>query len=355
MRKSVLAAIVAVTVGCDRGPAPATAGPVGSAGSAGAATPIQVAAAPAATPTPATPKPPAPAVGGKPLKEALAAAAGKPLLLALDAKGQLIARTVEGGYSAVVLPGPYGDALHDVAADLVWLRHDTGVDVLDLRTPGAPGTAVATPLVTSPNKALEKLGEHFDEPPHWDMTTSVVIMVGTACHGGAGIVFDWTKGGAATTTGAEQVKIVGKDWLAAQDHRSRHDLPPGFAKIGKRLKVPKGIGTCKVNAKEEYGKDACGAGLEFGATGPQIVVVSANPDKCPAKQCQLYDKATKKYALVPAFESDDTQAPSCGPFLFDPTGKVYLIEDKVCTGVICTSVGKQAIGWLDGARVLDAN
>jgi hypothetical protein len=350
MMKSALIALVATTVGCKQAATPATAG------SDSPATPGTAAAAPApAAPKPASAPaaPAAPAPSGKPLREALAdAAARKPLVLALDAKGQLVARSVDGSSTSVVLSGPYGDALHDGALDLVWLRRDTGLDVLDLRL---PGPAVAKQLATAPDKALEKLGEHFREPPHWDMTTGVVVYLGDTCHQATGMTLDWTKGGVGTT-GAEDVKIVAKDWFAAQEHRTRREVPPAFTrKLAKRHKVPKDLGTCHADAKEELGKTECGRGLYFGATNYELVVVSANPEKCPAKQCRLHDEATKKYTAVPGIAADDAEAASCGPFLFDGTGTMYLVDDQVCADQKCTSVGRQAIGWLDGSRVLDGN
>lgn len=352
MMKSALIALVAATVGCKQDATPATAGS-GSPATPGAAAAAAPPAGPKPAPPPAAPGPPAPAPSGKPLREALAeTAAGKPVLLALDAKGQLVGRSVDGSSTSVLLPGPYGDALHDGARDLVWLRRDTGIDVLDLRL---PGPAVAKQLATAPDKVLEKLGEHFREPPHWDMTTGVVVHLGDACSHATGMTLDWTKGGAGTT-GAEGVKIIAKDWFAAQEHRTPREVPPAFTrKLTKRRKVPKDLGTCHADAKEELGKAECGRGLYFGATNYELVVVTANSEKCPAKQCRLYDEATKKYTAVPGISADDAEAPTCGPFLFDGTGTMYLVDDQVCADQKCASVGKQAVGWLDGERVLDAD
>lgn len=362
MTRRALIAIAMAIAGCKQAQPPATTGSAGSAppaGSGGGATsPATGSGGSGATGsgsgTAGSPPATKPAAGGKPLRETLAeAAGGKPVLLVLDAKGQLIARTTDGGTPSVLLPGPYGDALHDSALDLVWLRRDTGLDVLDLR---APGPATAKTLATAPDKVLEKLGEHIVEPPHWDMTQGVFILLNTGCSKGTGLTLDWSKGGVGTTTGSEGVKVVAKDWFAAEEHRMRREQPPGFTqKLTKPHKVPKGIGTCHTDAKGEFGKDECGHGLVFGATGAELVVVGANPDKCPTRQCQLYDPATRKYAPVPGIAADDPEAPSCGPFLFDTAGTSYLVDDKLCTGQSCSSVGKLAIGWLDADRVLNAN
>jgi hypothetical protein len=352
MEKTVVIAIALGVVACKQGEAPAATGAGSGSPAAGSGSGSPTTGSGSSTAASGSGSAAAP--GGKPLRDAITVAAGgKPVLLALDGKGQLIARTVDGGYSAVLLAGPYGDALHDAARDLVWLRRDTGLDVLDLRL---PGPAVAKTLATAPDKVLEKFGEHFREPPHWDMTSSLVVYLNTPCHRGAGLVFDWTKGGVGTTTGSENVKIVAKDWFAAQEHRATRDVPPAFAKkLAKRHKVPKGVGTCHRDIKEELGHDQCGRGLYFGATSSELVIVSANSEKCPSEQCRLYDAATKKYAAVPGLAADDPGEPTCGPFLFDPGGASYLVADQVCTGASCTSVGKLAVGWLDGARVLDAN
>ncbi|HET7504023.1 MAG TPA: hypothetical protein VFK02_23545 [Kofleriaceae bacterium] len=357
MMKTALIASVAAFVGvmglpgCKQGAAPASAGSGAGSGSTGAA--ASTAPAPAAAPQAKPAAPATPPSAGKPLREALAdTASGQPVLLALDARGQLIARTLDGATTTLLLPGPYDDAIHDAPLDLVWLRRDTGVDVLDLRLPGPPA---AKQLVSSPDKVIEKLGDHFSEPPHWDMTRGVFITVGTTCSHGAGIVLDWSKGGAATTTGAEGVKVIARDWFAAQEHRTRRDVPPAFTRKLKPRKVPRDVGTCRTDVKEELGKDECGHGLAFGATSYDLVIVSANSEKCPAKQCRRYDSATKKYTPVPGVAADEPELATCGPFLFDGTGTSYLVDDQLCTGETCTSVGRQAIGWLDGARVLDAS
>jgi hypothetical protein len=124
------------------------------------------------------------------------------------------------------------------------------------------------------------------------------------------MTLDWTKGGVGTT-GAEEVKIIAKDWFAAQEHRTPREVPPRFTrKLTKRRKVPKDLGTCHADAKEELGKAECGRGLFFGATNYELVVVTANSEKCPAKQCRLYDDATKKYTAVPGISADDAEAPT---------------------------------------------
>jgi len=168
MTKRTLIAIVATMVACKQSAAPAAAGPSGSGSTA--------------IPVPTPDAPTAPTPSGKPLSDAISeAAAGKPVLFALDAKGELVARTTDGSYTSVLLPGPYGDALHDSALELIWLRRDAGLDVLDLRM---PGPALAKTVATAPDKVLEALGEHFSEAPHWDMTSGVVVNLETSCSRG---------------------------------------------------------------------------------------------------------------------------------------------------------------------------
>src|SRR5262249_37071143 len=155
---------------------------------------------------------PGKATSGKPLRIALlddAGAGARPLLLALDATGQLIVRSADGSFSRVLLHGPYGDAAYDVPRELVWLRGDTKLDVLDLPEP-AP---VARTLVQADDNVLEKLGEHMTEPPTWTMDTYVNIMLDTPCHNGAGLRLDWSKGGVSTNYGAESVHVVDKPWF----------------------------------------------------------------------------------------------------------------------------------------------
>jgi hypothetical protein len=361
MKQAAVIAIALAVGACKQGDAPAASGsaaakPAAGSGSGSAAAAAGAGSGSAATAagtgsgSAATTAPPS----GKPLRETIAASAkGKPVLLAIDAKGQLIARTVDDSSTQVLLAGPYSDALHDDALDLVWLRRTAAIDVLDLRLPGSPA---ARTLVTAPDKVLEKLAEHFSEPPHWNMKDSVVINLGDACRQATGLVLDWSKGGIGTATFSEGVKVADKDWFAAQEHRAKQDVPAAFTKkLAKRHKVPKSAGTCHRDIKEELGKDDCGRGLYFGETGGELVIASANAEKCPAKQCRLYDASTKKYAAVPGLDADDPDEHTCGPFLFDRAGTSYLVNDKVCSGSVCTSVGKLAVGWLDGERVLDGN
>jgi hypothetical protein len=291
---------------------------------------------------------------GKPLRAALLdEAGGKPLLLALDASGQLVARSADGTFNRVLAPGPYGDAAPDDERELVWLRGDIKLDVVDLR---APGPAAAKNLATSAPKAIEKLGEHITEPPTWTMATFVNIMLDTPCMNGAGLRLDWARDGAGTTTGGESVRVVAKDWFAAQEKRAKRTVPAGFSVPGKRHKVPRRVGTCHADAKDELGKSACGTSMPFGATGLELVVVGASADRCPSKQCQLYDAKTKKFSPVPGVDAADKEARTCGPVQFDSTGRSYLVEDKVCgPDLTCSSVGRLAIGWLEASRTLDAN
>src|SRR5262245_1662659 len=167
MKQTAVIAIALAVGACKQGDAPAASGSAAAKPAAGSGSGSAATAAGAGSGSAATDAPPS----GKPLRETIAAGAkGKPVLLAIDAKGQLIARTVDDSSTAVLLAGPYTDALHDDALDLVWLRRTAAIDVLDLRL---PGSRAARTLVTAPDKVLEKLAEHFSEPPHWNMKDSV--------------------------------------------------------------------------------------------------------------------------------------------------------------------------------------
>ncbi len=335
-------------IGCkEKGAAREAVGPTGSStvassGSAAASGTERSVGAGSAVATPPS----------KPLLESLAAdASGKAVLFALDAKGQLIARSVDGAFTRVVAPGPYGDAAADAERDLIWLRGDTTLDVLDLRDAG-----VAKTLATAPDKAIEKLGEHITEPPTWTMDTYVNIMLDTPCSNGSGLRLDWSHDGNGTTTGGESVHVVAKSWFAAEEKRTKRAIPPRFSSLISKLhKVPRDVGTCHTDVKQESGKATCGRGVPFGSTGLELVVVGAT-DNCPANHCQLFDATTKKYIPVPGTSTEDAEARTCGPFVFDAAGTSYLVEDKVCgPDRACTSVGKLAIGWLDADRILDDN
>src|ERR1044071_6284837 len=157
MKQTAVIAIALAVGACKQGDAPTASGSAAAKPAAGSASGSAAAAAGAGSGSGATaagtgsgsaattaPRP------GKPLRETIAASAkGKPVLLAIDAKGQLIARTVDDSSTQVLLAGPYSDALHDDALDLVWLRRTAAIEVLDLRLPGSPAARTA---VTAPDK-----------------------------------------------------------------------------------------------------------------------------------------------------------------------------------------------------------
>lgn len=354
----LLALVLAGAVSCKGGAGNASttgsaAGTAAASGSApGAGTAAAAPGAGTASAAPAPPAPPAPAPGGKPIRASLIeAAGGKPVLLALDGKGQLVARTVDGGVSRVLLPGPYGDAAPDAERDLVWLRDDHKLDVLDLR-----GAALApVTVVTFPDKAMQQIGEHITEPPRWTMDGFVSILLGSPCGKGAGLRLDWSHNGESTQEFAKGFRAVAKDWFAAQEHRARQPLGPDpFGARAAKHKVPKKVGTCATDAKEEFGKDRCGTAAPFGATGVDLVVVGASSEHCPASHCQLFEPRAKKFTPVPGLDASDDAAPSCGPFLFDSAGTSFLVADKACgSDLTCRSAGTLAIGWLEGNRVVD--
>lgn len=337
-------ALAALAVACGSKHAPKVSGSAGSAGSALSAGSADSDTGSGSAGSNAGSA--APATAGMSVRQALVAAAqGKPLLFALDDKGQLIARSLDGSVKQSLAPGPYGDALLDDQQELIWLRGDTSLDVVDLR---APAPAHAKQLVTiSPAKAMEKLGDTFTEPPKWTMADFVVIKLETECSVATGLELKWANGGAGTLDGAEGIKVVAKDWFAAEEHRGpRADLPKHPTDIPGHVHVPdrsKCIG--------EYG-DECGTSVAFGAAGRQLVVVAADADRCPSKRCAVLDPKTKKLAPVPGADTAD-DAETCGPYRFDPSGTSYLVDDMACSPEgTCTSVGLEAIGWLDGTHVV---
>jgi len=354
-----LALLIIIAVSCKGNAGNAASGAAGSAaptpgsGTATApapGTPGSGTAAAAPTPPATGATAPPPTAAGKEIRASLIeAAAGKPVLLALDGKGQLVARTADGAFTRVLLPGPYGDAAPDAERDLVWLRDDHKLDVLDLR--GKAFAAVT--VVTFPDKAMEKLGQHITEPPMWT-DKFVSVMLASPCAKATGLRLEWDHNGESTADWAKGFRAVAKDWFTAEQKRAKHPLGPDpFPSTAKKHKVPGNVGTCRVDAKEEYGKSRCGQAIPFGATGAELVVVGADAERCPASQCQLYDPKTKKFSPVPGLDPADEAAPSCGPFLFNSTGTAYLIKDQACPDNHCGTSGKLAIGWLEGNRALD--
>src|SRR5215471_9805362 len=100
----LLALVLAGAVSCKGGAGNASTTGSAAGGSApGSGTAAAAPGAGTASAAPAPPAPPAPAPAGKPIRASLIeAAGGKPVLLALDGTGQLVARTVDGGVSRVL-------------------------------------------------------------------------------------------------------------------------------------------------------------------------------------------------------------------------------------------------------------
>lgn len=345
--RSLLALVLAGAASCKGSAGNASTG--SATGTASGSAPVTAGSGTAAAPR-ATTASAAPA--GKPIRASLIeAAGGKPVLLALDGKGQLVARTVDGGLSRVLLPGPYGDAAPDAERDLVWLRDDHELDVLDLRGAAlAPVTAV-----TFPDAAMQQLGAHITEPPRWTADGFVGILLGSPCGKGAGLRLDWSHSGESTQDFARGFRAVARDWFNAHDHRARQPLGPDpYPARAARRKVPRRVGTCATDARQPLGKDRCGTAVPFGATGVDLVVVGASAERCPASHCRLSVPRTRKFTPVPGLDANDDAAPSCGPFRFDPAGTSFLVEDQACgPDLTCRSVGVLAIGWLEGNRVVD--
>ena len=347
--RSLLALLMILAVSCTGTSGNATSAGRGSAAPAplasGTASPAN--GSPGQVPT----DPPAPPASDKEIRAALLEAAGdKPVLLALDARGQLVARTVDGAFTRVLAPGPYGDGAADAERDLVWLRDDHKLDVLDLRGK----VLVPVTAVTFPNKAMEQFG-HITEPPSWTMNTFVNVMLATPCGKAAGLRLDWAHNGEATADWAKGFRAAARDWFASEEKRAAHPLGPNpYPSRSKKRRVPRDVGTCRSDSKEEYGKDRCGDGMPFGATGADLVVIGSNAGQCPASHCGLYDPKTKRFTAVPGIDPDDDAAPSCGPFLFDNIGTSFLVKDQACgPDLPCRSVGRIALGWVGGNRTLD--
>jgi hypothetical protein len=287
----------------------------------------------------------------QPIRESLLeAAAGRPLLLALDGEGRLVARTVDGAFSRTLLPGPYGAGVADAQRDLVWLRGERALDVLDLRaTSLAPVT-----VVTYPDGALEKLGAELAEPPRWSSDRALFVQVATPCRRSAGLVLEWARDGASAAAWAAGFRAVAKSWLFAEERRTRNELGPEPYPTGHlRRKAPANVGTCKHDGRTEVGRRRCGEAVPFGGTGLELVVVGASTERCPAEQCALVNPRSKKVSPVPGFALDDEAAASCGPFWFDRTGRFFLVGERVCTATLeCTVVGRRALGWLEGGHLV---
>jgi hypothetical protein len=351
-----MAVAIAAVAACSKG-----AGGNGPASGANgtAAAPTPVPAPPAKTAIDAAPPAPtafAATKGASVRDELLAEAAGKPVALHLDDAGRLASTAADGAITHVLAPGPFVDAIHDDPRDLIWVRTDRGLAVVDLRA----RTAEPLLIVAFVDAKNEHLHGEMDRAPDWSPTSAFSASFsycgeGDTISGGGGLGLSWEPGGwnGGDGAAAQGVRLDGAEWLRAnvkREQRRASDKVYPFGESRKKVKIPASAGDCGEHAgDEEYGE--CGANVPFGRTGAYLVATHVDQSQCPAAQCRLWTPSQKKWSPVLGLDPDAEGARTCGPFFFDVSGAVVLHrEGRLCTADgACRTIGRRALGWLGGS------
>jgi hypothetical protein len=278
-----------------------------------------------------------------------AAAAGSPVLLYLVNETGVWARSADGKLSRSIARGPVQEAIYDPKLDLLWVRRSGKVEVMDLRQPKPK----AIPIVTE----ISDLGEiNVPSVGKQTLTTPKVCVV----PGSVDIT-----GGSSPSVGVRGFdegepptpKLVGKAWLTKEANREPRAIKlekaslPAFGTEAV-VKLPGKVAKCAEDPKE------CGTAVAFGASGWQLVFAGEDEgEDCKHYRCLLRDPATGKMGKppLPAKWSDDAKpnlVGECGLYRFDPSGKWYAIDTKLCAvGGTCQTIKEMIpLGWLDGGQ-----
>jgi hypothetical protein len=271
-------------------------------------------------------------------------ARGEPMFLYKKKQGGIAARTIGGTLARDLVAAAPREAMFDPAVDLLWIRGDDRLDVIDLREAAPTVVAVASGLPTLAPIEITMTGQGGEG----DYT----VERPSSCDVGARIELKWATPPELFVTSEEMntPTLVGRPWLVANIHREKRPASRLVefltAEEPQRVRLPKTLARCD-------DPDDCGMGLQFGATGWVLVLVHATGGgDCQHSSCLLYDRRTKTFASPRAptnWRPPGKIAPtSCGPFRFDAAGSNYLSKSAVCSPRNgCTELDGEAIDWID--------
>jgi hypothetical protein len=280
----------------------------------------------------------------RPWGEQLRALAGaQPVFLARDKAGQLVGRTPDGKVQLPLLPKAPGEVVIDGPSELAWVRSGAGLDVMDLRTPAPALIPIARQM---PAGVAWRVAQGPGKP---DVGSDGLCEVDQL------VTLHWHTDFKLEVEGARaRPKVVGKQWLSANEERERGPTPSHWAlTVGKnrvKVELPATVRRCGMR---DY---LCGSSLPFGSAGWKLVLVEmAEKDRCRSYKCLLHDPKTKAFASptnpTKWSKAEDATPGQCGVFQLDASRSWYLIGDKVCsaTGAGCRELGGDSLGWLPPA------
>lgn len=277
------------------------------------------------------------------IKDSLSAEAkGQPVVLHLDTNRRLVASSVDGSWTRVIADGPFEWGMVEPALDLVWVKKERQLQVMDLRASKATPRAIAEiPLDVSVSISWNVGGRSglTERPSFCEPVAHLTLEWGDV------IAFEGYYDREAKT-GA---RLIDKGWLKAQRGRRVNKLSrPWWQRPSHRVTLPKEI---------ECEDADCGAAVPFGASGKLLVLTGFDlGEDCRHFACQIL-APDGRLGPPPGATTDEEvlslPAGSCGPFDFEDSGKHYLAGSKVCSiDGHCRGLGGPAIGWLTGGSLV---
>jgi hypothetical protein len=222
--------------------------------------------------------------------------------------------------------------LYDPALELLWIRNDAQLSVIDLRKSSAVPELVARDVPSVNRLQVNRADSSVEREDGCDLPS---------------LSLEWeaTPHIEGELVDATSARIVNGAWLSAELHR--RSTPAGVRRTfsDSRAPVPQELMDCQ-------DPEQCGATVPFGALGWQLVLVQEQMGgDCYQRACLLFDPASGLFAstLKPHEwrSARDTPRGPCGPFRFDESQTKYLVEDRLCLpGRGCQKLGGTALGWL---------
>jgi hypothetical protein len=291
---------------------------------------------------------PAPPASTAAFADTLRKAAGAQPVFFLLADGAVEARSVEGALRRTIVSAPVQEGLYDAALDLLWVRREGRLEVVDLRK----ANPVPVPIVADMGDEGEFVIETRDKR---------TLRIPGVCVVRGSVEVKWVDHPSVHVRGFDEgeppkPRLVGANWLKQELKRDRRDVKleratlPAFGATPV-VKLPKKLAKCASPAE-------CGTAIPFGGSGWQLVYAGEDQgEDCQHYRCLLRDPATGKFGKPPVPATwlpnvNSSVIGSCGPYRFDLSGKWYSSENQLCAaGGTCRALGAALmLGWLDGEQ-----
>jgi hypothetical protein len=285
------------------------------------------------------------------------AAGGQPVLLVNRQSVGVVARSPDGSFHQVLVPGQEAIS-YDPALELVWLLGDGSLSVLDLRLP----QPVPVPILENGPHGGRIFVVRAGQRPEpgiylrWTRQPRVAFQKYTRASLGpteSRTPAEIAEMNAHTAGQARAVQIVGREWLVKNFDRPVRKTSQRQQRFDRKVPgVPRDV----------CGKRTCGRAARQGKSNILWVVTGdrANHDVAWVA-CDLFDPGSRQWASPLESGSrtwsketigNDSES-TCEP-VFDASESAYLLSYHVCgAGSGCAELGQdRALGWLDPGLAL---